>query len=234
MFWRLGAGYVWGFSSWAIGLRQSHILCNRFHPRHNHVLCQYTGSKTSMTRKWCFVVFGRQQTWNIPNHEPYLCADCGFQRQEHGDSWMVPTTQMFWLQRRWFCQTVGRITPEVPKSFCIVITCFATTAMVEFPNSIFWQFAHWRVLVKESLLQYYRLVSTIQYFGHLIISQTGFENDHYYHWFCNNRELDVSFSLEIQYLATFGRYLGGADFYSPKVIIWWLGQEWILKPMLER
>ena len=32
-------------------------------------------------------------------------------------------------------------------------------------------------------------------------------------------ELDVSFSLENQYLATFGRYLGGADFYSPKVII---------------
>ena len=140
MFWRLGAGYVWGFSSWAIVLRQSHILCNQFHPRHNHVLCQYTGSKTSMTRKWCFVVFGRQQTWNIPNHEPYLCADCGFQRQEHGDSWMVPTTQMFWLQRRWFCQTVERITPEGSKSFCIVITCFPTTALVEFSNSIFWQF----------------------------------------------------------------------------------------------
>ena len=33
------------------------------------------------------------------------------------------------------------------------------------------------------------------------------------------RELDVSFSLENQYLATFGRYLGGADFYFPKVII---------------
>ena len=94
---------------------------------------------------------------------------------------------------------------------------------LSFPIQYFDNFAHWRFSVKEAslaLLQYYRLVSTIQYPGHLIISQTGFENDHYYHWFCNNRELDVSFSLEIQYLATFGRYLGGADFYSSKVIIW--------------
>ena len=87
MFWKLGAGYVWGFSRLAIVLRQSHILCNQFHLRHNHDFWHYTDSKTSMTRKWFFVVFGPRQIRNIPNHEPYLCADCGFQRQEHGDSY---------------------------------------------------------------------------------------------------------------------------------------------------
>ena len=65
-----------------------------------------------------------------------------------------------------------------------------------------------RFSVKESslaLLGYHRLVTTIQL--SLVLQQLV-------------RELDVSFSLENQYLATFGRYLGGADFYSPKVIIW--------------
>ena len=152
--------------------------------------------------------------------KPWVMPMCGYKRQEHGDSWMVPTTQMFWLQRRWFCQTVGRITPEVPKSFCIVITCFATTALVEFPN----------ILTICSLTGFsQRVIATILQvsFHYSIFRPFDHKSNCFWEWSLLSlvlrqlvRELDVSFSLENQYLATFGRYLGGADFYSSKVIIW--------------
>ena len=137
--------------------------------------------------------------WSQP-HRCFDCRDVGFARQwsallQRAQSHSVSSSLAF-QQQHWL-------------SFLI---------------QYFDSFAHWRFSVKESslaLLQYYRLVSTIQYSGHLIISQTVFGNDHYYHCLATSgQRAGCNFSLENQYLATFGRYLGGADFYSSKVIIW--------------
>ena len=104
---------------------------------------------------------------------------------------MVPTTQMFWLQRRWFCQTVERITPEGSKSFCIVITCFPTTALVEFPNSIFWQFCSLTVFSQRVIT----CIATILQVGFLYSIFRPFDHKSNcfwewsllsLHWFCNN------------------------------------------------
>ena len=148
---------------------------------------------------------------SLPSPATLVMPRCRFKRQEHGDSWMVPTTQMLWLQRRWFCQTVGRITPE--RGFKVILhrhhlLSNNSTGWVSQFNILTVLLIDRRFSVKESLLAllgYHRLVTTIQL--SLVLQQLV-------------RELDVSFSLENQYLATFGRYMGGADFYSSKVIIW--------------
>ena len=160
---------------------------------------------------------------SLPSPATLVMPRCRFKRQEHGDSWMVPTTQMFWLQRRWFCQTVGRITPE--RGFKVILhrhhlLCNNSTGWVS-------QFNILTICFLTGFSQ--RVIATIlQVSFHYSISRPF---DHKSNWFWEwsllslvlrqlVRELDVSFSLENQYLATFGRYLGGADFYSSKVIIW--------------
>ena len=108
---------------------------------------------------------------SLPSPATLVMPRCRFKRQEHGDSWMVPTTQMLWLQRRWFCQTVGRITLEVQSHSASSSLALQQQHWLSFPIQYSDNFAYWPTVFSQRVVTCIARISQVSYNDSII---TGF------------------------------------------------------------